>query len=65
MEIPSASNVLPLMGVPVSESRFAMISNWMADGNINYFVKSHPDVDRLALVGSLFKSLLLSGFKTP
>jgi hypothetical protein len=29
-----------------------MVSDWMADGNITDFVKAHPDVNRLALVGS-------------
>jgi len=53
-------NVLPLVGVTMSEARFAMISDWMADGNINDFVGKHPDVDRLGLVGSPFKMLLSS-----
>jgi len=44
-------NVLPLIGVTMSESRFAMISDWMVNGNINNFVKAHPDADRLELVG--------------
>jgi hypothetical protein len=37
----------------MSETQFAMVSDWMADGNINDFVKAHPGVNRLALVGSL------------
>jgi hypothetical protein len=45
-------NVLPLVGVTMSEGRFAMISDWMAYGNINDFVKAHPDANRLDLVGS-------------
>ena len=49
-------NVLPLMGVAITKSRFAMISSWMANGNINDFVKSHPEVDRFGLVGFQFKS---------
>jgi hypothetical protein len=50
-------NVLPLIGVTMSE--FAMISDWMAYGDINNFVKVHPDVNRLELVGfSLRLSLL-------
>ena len=53
-------NVLPLIGVAVSETRFAMISDWMVSGNINDFVKTHKDVDRHGLVGSLFKILVLS-----
>ena len=51
---------MPLMGVTTSESRFAMISSWMANGNINDFVKSHPEVDRMGLVGSLSNMLLFS-----
>ena len=47
-------NVLPLIGVTMSETRFAMISDWMANGNITSFVKAHPDANRLELVGPLF-----------
>jgi len=50
-------NVLPLMGVAVSENRLAMASDWMINGNIREFVKAHPDVDRLGLVGFPFKVL--------
>ena len=50
-------NVLPLMGVATTETRFTMVSEWMVHGNINDFVKTHPDVDRLRLVGFLFKVL--------
>ena len=35
----------------MSETRFIMISDWMANGNINSFVKAHPDANRLELVG--------------
>ena len=38
----------------MSEVQFAMISEWMVNGNINDFVKAHPDADRLELVGSSF-----------
>ena len=47
-------NVLPLLGVTMTETRFAMISDWMANGNINEFVKANPGVDRLKLVGAFF-----------
>lgn len=47
-------NVLPLMGVTMTEVHFAMVSEWMADGNIREFIKAYPDEDRLGLV-SLFK----------
>ena len=47
-------NVLPLIGVTMSENQFAMISDWMANGNINEFVKERPDANRLELVGFSF-----------
>jgi len=43
-------NVLPLIGATISETVFAMISEWMPNGNINEFLKTHPDADRLGLV---------------
>ena len=46
----------------MSETHFAMVSDWMVDGNITNFVKTHPDVNRLALVGSLSCTYCL-GFK--
>ena len=48
-------NVLPLIGVTMSETRFAMISDWMVNGNINDFVRARPDVDRIGLVGFRLK----------
>ena len=47
-------NVLPLIGVMMSETRFAMVSDWMVNGNINDFVKVHPDANRLELVSFSF-----------
>jgi len=44
-------NVLPLIGVMISEAQFAMISEWMVNGNANDFVKAHPNTNRLKLVG--------------
>lgn len=44
-------NVLPLIGVTMSETQFSMTSDWMVNGNINKFVKTHPDANRLELVG--------------
>ena len=49
-------NVLPLLGATMTGTRFAMVSEWMTDGNINEFVESHPDADRLGLVGVPFES---------
>ena len=51
-------NVLPLIGVMMTGTQFAMVSEWMENGNINDFVKGHPDVDRFELVGVLFEVLL-------
>ena len=53
-------NVLPLIGVTMSEGHFAMISEWMMNGNINDFVKTHPDVNRLELVSLSFETSLPS-----
>ena len=43
-------NVLPLLGATMSENRFVMVSEWMAGGSINEYVKAHVDADRLNLV---------------
>ena len=44
-------NVLPLIGVTMTEIHFSMVSEWMVNGNIKEFMKAHPDEDRLKLVG--------------
>ena len=44
-------NVLPLLGVTMCNNRFAMVSEWMANGRINEFIKAHSDVNRFELVG--------------
>ena len=44
-------NVLPMLGVTATEPPFAMVSEWMTNGDINDFVKTHPEADRLKLVG--------------
>ncbi|KAF9644146.1 kinase-like protein [Thelephora ganbajun] len=51
-------NVLPLLGVMVTENRFAMVSNWMINGNINDFIKACPDVNRLELLIGVSKGLV-------
>jgi len=53
-------NVLSLIGVMMSEAQFAMISDWMVNGNINYFVNAYPDTNRLNLVG--FSPRSFTGF---
>ena len=45
-------NVLPLLGVTMTEARFVMVSRWMEKGNINEFVEANPAADRLQLVCS-------------
>ena len=45
-------NILPLLGVTMGEHRFAMISEWMDNGNINNYVKVHKDANRFELVGA-------------
>ena len=44
-------NVLPLLGATTSNNQFAMVSEWMVNGNINEFVEARPDADRFGLVG--------------
>lgn len=43
-------NVLPLLGVMMTETQFAMVSEWMTNGNIRQFVEAHQDVNRFELV---------------
>jgi len=43
-------NILPLIGVTVSNQRFAMVSVWMENGNINEFVGKDQHVNRIELV---------------
>ena len=42
------------MGVMISENQFAMISDWMVNGNIGVFVKAQPDINRISLVSFIF-----------
>ena len=43
-------NILPLLGVTVSEHRFALVSEWMENGNINEFIERDCHVNRTELV---------------
>ena len=49
--------MLPLIGVTMTETQFAMISEWMVNKNINDFVKANQDVDRLGLVDFSIQTL--------
>ena len=53
-------NVLPLLGATMSRDRFVMVSEWMANGNINEFAKANPDADQLGLVRSSFNASTLA-----
>jgi len=39
----------------VSENQFAMISDWMTNGNVNETVKAYPDANKLELVSCSFR----------
>ena len=43
-------NVLPLLGVTMTENLFVVVSEWMVKGNINEFVKVKTKAERLELV---------------
>jgi len=47
-------NVLPLLGVTMDKTQFAMISEWMVNGNINEYIKANGDANRFELVRFLF-----------
>ena len=53
-------NVLPLLGVTVTENRFVMVSEWMEKGNIGEFLKADTNADRFGLVCFRSWSLLLT-----
>ena len=41
----------------MTETKFAMVSEWMSNGNINQFVTVHQDANRFELVSFSFKPL--------
>jgi len=41
----------------MSETQFAMVSEWMPNGNIKQYVKTHPDENRFELVSLMSNSL--------
>jgi len=53
-------NVLPLLGVVMTENRFAMVSGWMAKGNINEFMEADINADRFGLVCFPFNALVFA-----
>ena len=48
-------NVLQLIGVIMTEDEFAMVSEWMPNGNINQFVREHRDANRFELVSFTYQ----------
>ena len=51
-------NVLPLLGVTMTENLLVMVSKWVVNGNVMEFVKVGINADqKLRLVCSLFKVL--------
>ena len=44
----------------MSGARFAMISDWMVDGNIVQFVKAYPDVDQPGFASTRLESQSMS-----
>ena len=44
----------------MTEDRFAMVSEWMANGNINQFVEACRDANRFELVNPPFEFLWFS-----
>ena len=53
-------NVLPLLGVTMAENLMAMVSEWMAKGNINDFLNTNANADRLGLVCFSFQVLIFA-----
>ncbi|KAF9644930.1 kinase-like protein, partial [Thelephora ganbajun] len=51
-------NVLPLLGVTMGNYHFAMASEWMANGNINEFVKANRGVNRLELLKDVARGII-------
>jgi len=43
-------NILPLLGVTLNEHRFALVSDWMENGNINEFIERDRHANRAKLV---------------
>lgn len=49
----------------MDDFHFAMVSEWMINGNINEFIKANEDVNRFELVGFIPCSMLLSNLIIP
>ena len=49
-------NILPFIGVNLERRRFAMVSEWMDNGNIREFVEKKKGVNRAQLVSDCVRS---------
>ena len=49
-------NILPLIGVEMTEDEFVMVSEWMTNRNINEFIKANPEAERIELVSPSLQS---------
>jgi len=48
-------NIVPLLGI--TPTPLQLVSEWMPGGDLTEYIKSHPDTDRLGLVGVLLLCL--------
>ena len=55
-------NLLPLLGVMISEDPhlFVTVWEWIENGNIHEFLKTHPNANRQKLVRFSFRILILT-----
>ncbi|KAF9780774.1 kinase-like domain-containing protein [Thelephora terrestris] len=51
-------NILPLLGVAIAGDQIAMVSEWMAGGNIKEFIETHPNANRYKLLADATKGLV-------
>ncbi|KAF9780779.1 kinase-like domain-containing protein [Thelephora terrestris] len=56
--LPRHPNVLPLLGADVTGSRLAMVSQWMANGEIRDFITAHPNANRFKLLADVARGLV-------
>jgi hypothetical protein len=45
-------NVLPFLGATIKSHSLSLVSPWMESGNINRYIRNHPEANRLQLVRS-------------
>ena len=59
-------NLIPLLGITLEPLQ--LVSEWITGGYLTEYIKKHPDVDRLSLVGVipvLFAPTLISATSYP